>query len=410
MKRLLWLFLALGLIALMGQSEPGCALEPVLAEFTSAEKQEIEDQLDAVQKVSNSLDWAAKYVDAQTTEAAINELEDFIDATTVARRTHLRGIWALIDGPYDDSPDGTSHTQARSTVISEGKTLITGSTYTTARAKLQTMIDNCPSSCPNLTTAASEFDAAITLRDNFDDTLDYTEPRLAVNLLMPGSSRSVSATAGPHGDYLFYIERLLNSQESNNSDVLERAADATVGEPTAAMMDELYDVVSHNKLIEYHIIWATGLLVDVEMSNANSSGLSIDEHVDVMEAGGVTARGREFFQILLAMEMMLNRVDTQTPDDVEDVNERTIIRGSTYDFTRVCQQQARMLRDVTHSPALPDWVSDLAWSIEENCNAWRDMDSGIFHGSLLLKFFQAGEIPDFCGTGTEWNGVQCVIP
>jgi hypothetical protein len=63
---------------------------------------------------------------------------------------------------------------------------------------------------------------------------------------------------------------------------------------------------------------------------------------------------------------------------------------------------------------LPLWVDEIAWGVEENCNAWRDMDNGVFHGAFLLKHFEVFGPPGpggggrTCGPGTHEEDSVCL--
>ena len=273
-------------------------------------------------------------------------------------------------------------------------------------------------------TALSELAQARTQLTSFNRTLAYEQPRLDVNLATPGASPSKSATAGPHGDYTFGAQVLFDVQARQLRDAWKNAFDAVALRPQ--MADHMADFSFHIRLTALHINWAVGLWVGVEQGSTAA-------HVETMFRGGTTTRGREFFQILLAQEMMLNRVDTQTPQYVKDVNGRTMIRGSSYDLTRMCQELSRTLRE---DASLPSYVHEIAWSYEHVCDQWQALDSGVFNGSLGLKHFQVfpphppspeicalcpgggGGCPDceetpepssFCDPATTtWNGEKCV--
>jgi hypothetical protein len=151
-------------------------------------------------------------------------------------------------------------------------------------------------------------------------------------------------------------------------------------------------MAGHMQMMSRTITAVTALVLGIERTDmiVTGTGMDVEGNVDVMFAGGTTARGREFFDVQLAIEMLA--MWTHTGPEPFDINGRHTARGITYDFTVVTSSWAVAVANYDTICALTenraDFLNAMADGVTATGGAWGNLDNIVYHGALILKFFQ----------------------
>lgn len=375
----------------------------VNAEFTPAEKVEAVDQIGSLRDAINAAYYAMQH--AKSVPADADEVEDFVGWQMQAWQNHFNAFLYLLDVQGDTNARTAAQVLAgpRADVVALALSRIQSFGYDFARGKL----DAIPGMSSSLLTAKDLADDAIAGRAGIDATLAYTEPRMEPNVLQPGASRVVSAVAGPHGDYRA-AGRAINAFARNHVSQWQHLSVATAACPgwIPGSRGSAF-AVGHLRLIGQVLVTAMGLLAGLEQDTGiiTGTGLNVKENLDVMEAGGTTARDRSFFRVQFALEILL--MWTHTGSEPFDINGRHTARGITYDLTAMGQVWANAIRNRATACASGDedaFLSAVASGIEVTDAAWGNMDNVGYHGMLILKHFQVFPPP---GPGGGGGGGEC---
>ncbi len=388
------------------------------AEFSAQEKAEVLQQLDSLRLAESSISWALGH--ASVAPSDVQKVGDFVDVVALSWENHTKGVlWLLDQNGWDGGGETLIGTTSRADVLALGIQRIQNlADYNFAI----TLLDGMTVASSSRTTARQVLVEATQKRGAFNASLSYLEPRLAVNMALPGATRERSATAGPHGSYRM-VGNIVNQWTRNHRSSWNALVAAMRANPGALPG-------SSNGLVFF-----SGHLIIGGSRNGSSLGLPAGveapeyaPHVETMFAGGTTARGREFFQILAMIEGLVNW--THVGPDSIDVNGRQMLRGYTYDLTILCTRGVYRLRDpaLYVDAASRDFAFGMIDLVNYACAEWGNIDDLVYQGGMGLKFFQvfpppgpggggcpSGQTcqppdppPITCGTGTHLEGTTCV--
>jgi hypothetical protein len=382
------------------------ACAQVSAEFTDAEKQQVVNQATSLSRAAVAAQYAMRH--ANLVPSDVGAMENFIaNAIPNGWEPHQKAVLKLLD-MYDASADRQATRDAAVVAIQA-----TGYNY--ARG----LLGAAQGVSTYLDTAKAFMDEAISLRASFDATLAYDEPRLDIQLAMPGATRTRSAVIGPHGSTLDMGQAIagwsLDVRRGWTSLALaaETCPAFIGGGRGAAFASGHLATITVGAIIP--ALLASGIVPDWPVNAGDGQFMTMQENLDIMSAGGTTARPDEFFNVQLALEMLLMR--THVGPTPYDVNGRHAARGFTYDFSVMGQVWRHAIANATShcdTAALSAFLSHIGSAVEANDLAWAKMDDVAYFGMLLLKHFQVFPPPGpggggfTCGPGTHEEDGVCL--
>ncbi len=357
------------------------------AEFTPQEKTQAANQLVALDKATLSCYNLSQQLSANP--SAVLGVQTACNAILDAQHKHFKFVAHLLDA----APN--IHTLTRDQALATAETHRASASYASALAAINALAASCPT-C-NVTGARNNLQAAENFRAGFDTSLAYLDPRVQENIdFNPGTSRFVSATSGPHGDYLYSGIDLHEVNLFARDQWKTALQAATAGGVSLSWYLQSFQY--YQRMHSYAGIM-TGLRAGIEIAWAPA-------HVDQMVAGFSTQRGRQFARMQLYWEIMLGF--RHQPPHNQDVFGRNVIRGMAYDLRNACYHAAsRILEDTS----LPADVRSWGQTIRSHCEVWAWGDAAV-QDALIFRYFSnvgpPGQVHGVCGPGTELTMVEGV--
>lgn len=375
------------------------------AEFTVAEKQQIANQIKSTQLVNSSMYWAMSH--ALAFPADVGVVSSYINSAAYnGWENHSSAVLKLLDMFDAAGPRETVRDEAVAAIENVGA-------YTYARG----LLNWAQFASTSLANAKNAMDDAIALRAGFDSSLAYVEPRLDIQLALPGASRTRASVIGPHGSWTdlgFAMDKMI----INTRRVWLAVAGAAktcpafiAGSRGAAYAASHVQNIGRTAMIVPAL--AAGIVPDWRLIGAGE----LQDDLDTMIAGGTTARPPEFFFIQISLEALLTQ--THTGSRPYDINGRKLPRGITYDFSvfgQVWDTAITTLDALCPSDDQAAFLGYVGDGIAANDAGWAGMDDVAMMGLLVLKHFQVFPPPGpggggggfTCGEGTHEEGGVCL--
>lgn len=395
---------------------------PASAEWSQDAKDEVGAQLSALYLIPTTFSFA--FSDMREFPERIPEYRSMFGSLGIsmganAMLHHFRGLIWLMDGnAQGNTPDGILflETATRDAVIQRGLDSIEDAEfgYANALAKLDVMVSSypeCSGSC-RAKTIRSVIQNAVNGYRSFDPNHDWTEPRLDANLAfsaLAGSTdlRHKSGIAGPHGDYRFLLQNMKGFRQYTQHamfDLMGAAEIGSIGVRNAAVGGTSAFQFANLMRINFVV---TGLAIGWEHPTVASD-------ITIMFDQGSTSRGREFFQVAMIQQLLIN---VERGNEVFPINGfgLTESNGAAGSFAALRGPYRSSLFGAIGDQAVVNLVAN---SAEHLADGWALTDQAAWDGAseFLLKnppFDGGGGGPPpaslTCGVGTIQLGDECVI-
>jgi hypothetical protein len=345
--------------------------------FTPAEHEQMEAQLGAVHDGIHAAHYLTRHLGAHPQDApAVAELLRFFFPLY---GKHVEGVFYLLD--LEGKTRDTVHRLSREHTTLAGKKALASVRYAPVRTRLEALRQLRPASV-SLRTGARLLTGVQEAIATFDADLPYLDPHLPETQALPGFTRQFVPMIGPHGDYRRYGRHLRHLIHTNNVG-WEHQVRAAVLRPDY-IPTLVLNANNLGRLGRYAVI-CLGLPVGIEHPE-------ITDDVQTMLDAGTTERGRHFFRILLAGEILLNidhLPNEATGDFSTDAFGRKVIRGGSYDALKELNQLCDYL---LKRPDLPEDVRALIRAVDVAANKWSFIDGGEWSTLAIRNYKTTGRV------------------